>query len=156
DTEGWAALDALYAENGRWSELGDVLRRRAALTRDPPERAQLLARRAQVLLDWLKSPEEAAAALRHARTIAPEDGSLADQLVAALAKADRAREAAAILEGRIAHLTAPQPAELVGERTNPVPRGEVAGLYIRLAQLRLERLDDREGAREAIDHALAL
>lgn len=156
DQEAWAALDAMYADSGRWSELGDVLRRRAALTRDPAERAQLLARRAQVLLDWLKSPEEAAAALRHARTIAPEDAGLADQLVAALVKGGREREAAAILEGRIALYTAPQPAEEVGEATNPVPRGEVAALYIRLAQLRLERLDDRAGARAAIEHALEL
>ena len=127
-----------------------MLRRRAGLTRDPAERARLLARRAQVLLDWLQSPEEAAAALRHARTIAPEDAGLADQLVTALVKANRAREAAAILEGRIALLTAPQPAELVGETTNPVPRGEVAALHIRLAQIRLEGLDDRDGARAAL------
>ncbi|HSK05503.1 MAG TPA: tetratricopeptide repeat protein, partial [Kofleriaceae bacterium] len=154
DEEALAALDALYAESARWAELGDLLRRRAALTRDPAERAQLLARRAQVLLD--QSPEEAAAALRHARTIAPEDAGLADQLVTALVKAGREREAAAILEGRIAHLTTPQPAELVGETTNPVPRGEVAALQIRLAQLRLERLGDRAGARAAIDRALEL
>src|SRR5262249_27385711 len=57
DTDAWAALDALYAANARWSELADVLRRRAALSRDPAERAALLARRAQVLLDWLASPE---------------------------------------------------------------------------------------------------
>ncbi len=156
DEEAWAALDVLYTESARWSELGDVLRRRAALSRDPAERAQLLSRRAQVLIDWLQSPEEAAAALRHARTIAPEDAGLADQLVTALVKAGREREAAAILEGRIAALTAPQPADEVGEATNLVPRGEVAALYIRLAQIRLERLGDRTGARAAVDHALSL
>ena len=144
DFEAWSALDTLYLESAKWNELGEVLRRRAALTREPPERAQLLARRAQVLLDWLDAPEEAAAALRHARTIAPDDSKLADLLVTALVKADRDREAAAILEGRIG---------ATAEGTN---RGETAGLLIRLAQIRLDKLDDRDGARLAVDQALAL
>jgi tetratricopeptide (TPR) repeat protein len=156
DEAAWAALDAMYTEGARWSELGDVLRRRAALARDPHERAQLLARRAQILLDCLHAPEEAAAALRHARTIAPDHAGLADQLVAALVRAGREREAASILEARVAALTAPQPEDEVGEITSSVPRGEVAALYIRLAQLRLAHLDDRAGARAAIDAALAL
>jgi tetratricopeptide (TPR) repeat protein len=155
DTEAWAALDALYAGNARWTELADVLRRRAALEREPAERAALLARRAQVLLDWLAAPEEAAAALRHARTIAPDDPELADQLVTALVKAGRDREAAAILEGRIAAaeaLTTGAPASAPAS----APAGAVAALWIRLAQLQLERLDDRAAARRAIEQALAL
>ena len=39
-------------------------------------------------------------ALRHARTLAPEDASLADDLIVALTRAHREREAAAVLEGR--------------------------------------------------------
>jgi len=146
DSDAWSALDTLYAANARWTELADVLRRRAALEREPTERAALLARRAQVLLDWLAAPEEAAAALRHARTIAPDDPALADLLVAALVKANRDREAAAILEVRIAAL----------EAANAAPSGDVAALLIRLAQLQIERLDDREAARRAIDRALTL
>src|SRR5207244_10369687 len=38
----------------------------------------------------------------------------------------------------------------------PPPRGELAALWIRLAQLRLERLDDKAGAKAAVDEALAL
>ncbi|TMQ19167.1 MAG: tetratricopeptide repeat protein, partial [Deltaproteobacteria bacterium] len=148
DSEAWAALDALYTESARWTELADVLRRRAALEREPAERAGLLARRARVLLDWLRSPEEAAAALRHARTIAPDDPGLADLLVTALIQAGRDREAAAILEGRIDALTAPD--------AGRAPAGEVAALWIRLAQLQVERLDDPAGARHAIEQALAL
>jgi tetratricopeptide (TPR) repeat protein len=144
DLEAWAALDALYLDSGKFNELSEVLRRRAALTREPAERAQLLARRAQVLIDSLNAPEEAAAALRHARTIAPDDPKLADLLVTALVKADRDREAAAILEGRIG---------AAGEDGN---RGDVAALLIRLAQIRHEKLGDRDGARLAIDQALAL
>lgn len=154
DTEAWTALDALYAGNARWTELADVLRRRAALAREPAERAALLARRAQVLLDWLASPEEAAAALRHARTISPDDPALADLLVTALVQAGRDREAAAILEGRIDAVTASGQAGGPGARG--APAGEIAALWIRLAQLQLERLDDAAGARRAIEHALAL
>ena len=149
DVDAWAELDALYQTNARWTELADVLRRRAALEREPAARAALLSRRAQVLLDWLGAPEEAAAALRHARTIAPDDPALADQLVAALVKAGRDREAAAILEGRIDALSSADPA-------SSLPRGELATLHIRLAQLRLERLNDKIGAKSAIEAALVL
>ncbi len=149
DVEAWAALDAIYTTNARWNDLADVLRRRAALERDPALRAQLLSRRAQVLLDWLNNPEEAAATLRHARTIAPDDPALADQLVTALVKAGREREAAGILENRIDAMTSTDPEV-------PVSRGDLAALHIRLAQIRLERLDDKAGAQLAIDQALAL
>ncbi|MGE0867210.1 MAG: tetratricopeptide repeat protein [Kofleriaceae bacterium] len=149
DVDAWSELDALYQASGHWAELADVLRRRAALERDPGTRAHLLSRRAQVLLDWLDAPEEAAAALRHARTIAPDDAGLADQLVTALIKAKREREAAAILEGRIDALGSADP-------SSSVPKGDLAALYIRLAQLRLDGLSDRIGARSAIDKALEL
>lgn len=179
DATAWAKLDELYQSHSRWTELGDVLRRRAALARDPGERAQLLARRAGVLLDHLDAPEEAAATLKHARTIAPDDASLADQMVSALTKAGRPREAAAILESRITALAAelshaekdapaePRPAKPKpharpgGKSPTPVPiakgpsRGDLAVLYIRLAQLRTSE-DDKPGARQAIEQALAL
>ena len=151
DTEAWAALDAIYAGNARWTELADVLRRRAALEREPAERAALLARRAQVLLDWLGAPEEAAAALHHARTIAPDDPALADLLVTALIRAGRDREAAAVLDARIdAAASAPAPG------TAGAPAGAIAALWIRLAQLQIERLDDPAAARRAAEQALAL
>src|SRR5262249_55549668 len=96
------------------------------------------------LLDWLNAPEEAAAALRHARTIAPDEPGLADQLVAALVKADRAREAVAVLQGRL---------EAEGA---PGGKGDRAALLIKLAQIRHEHLDDASGARHALDEALRL
>ncbi|MEP6866451.1 MAG: tetratricopeptide repeat protein, partial [Deltaproteobacteria bacterium] len=170
DEDSWTALDRLYQAQARWTELGDVLRRRAGLAREPAERAQLLARRAGVLLDWLASPEEAAATLRHARTILPDDPQIADALVIALGKAGREREAAAILEGRITAFD-------VGDSTNPEvdarpepkgkgkqaqkaepsgrSKGDLAALHIKLAQLKLDD-KDRDGAREAIEAALAL
>ncbi|MCX5744987.1 MAG: tetratricopeptide repeat protein, partial [Proteobacteria bacterium] len=145
DLEAYNALDHLYRVSSKWAELADVLRRRAALEREPAERAALLARRAQVLLDQLQSPEEAAATLRHARTIAPDDATINDLIVVALVRANREREAAAILEDRIDTLTRAQ-----------APRGDLAALHIRLAQLHLDKLQDREAARASIDEALAL
>jgi len=205
DPEAWAKLDELYQSQGRWNELADVLRRRAALARENVERAQLLARRASVLIEHLNQPEEAAATLKHARSLAPEDPTLADLQVAALTKAGLSREAAGILEDRIAELAAqlaqiekdkpPEPAATPGaprqrsprdtqnrfgrSATQPagsrgkagtppanapaaappaprgVSRGDLAVLYIRLAQLRNEE-QDKDGARAAIEQALAL
>jgi tetratricopeptide (TPR) repeat protein len=188
DIDAWAKLDELYQMQSRWNELADVLRRRAALARDPAERSQLLARRAAVLLDRLDSPEEAAATLKHALSVTPDDPALADQMVAALTKAGRPREAAAILESRITTLAdqlaqiekdaPPQPAKPSGRParstaqqggrpapksgpTTPPPgpkgpsRGDLAVLYIRLAQLRHAE-EDKPGARQAIEQALAL
>src|SRR4029453_5615028 len=103
-TDAWAQLDKLYADTAQWEDLAEGLRRRAALTRDPAERASLLGRRAQILIEWLQAPEEAAAALRHARTITPEDSKLGDALVNALIKSGRDREAASMLESRIVSL----------------------------------------------------
>lgn len=145
DAGGYEALDRLYQDHARWAELADTLRRRAALAQDPAERAGLLRRRARVLLDWLSAPDEAASALRHARTIAPEDPALADDLVEALTAAGREREAAAVLEGRIEALTKQGGAS-----------GDIAALLIRLAHLRVDRLNDRDGARTALDRALQL
>jgi hypothetical protein len=163
DEDGWAALDRLYAGLARWRELSDVLRRRAALERVAEARAQLLARRAAVLIDWLGAPEEAAAALRHARTITPDDGDLADRLVVALVKADRAREAAAVLEGRLEGRNdggregsrEARRADTLDDAA-PMAVGDRAALLIRLAQLRAEHLADTDGARAALDQALRL
>ncbi len=147
---GWpddaSALEAqgqLLEAVGRWADLAEVLRRRATLATDPPARAGLLRRRAQILLEWLNQPDEAVACLRHARTITPNDASLAEDMVIALSKSGRAREAAAVLEGRVATLEA--------EGAAP---GDVAALLLRLATLRAEQLDDREGARRVLEKVL--
>ena len=145
DSEALAALDKLFEQHGRYKDLEDVLRRRAAIAKDPEEKVMLLRRRARVLTEWLKVPEEAAAALRHARTIRPDDGDLADELVQALIKAQREREAAAVLEGRIAALKKAQAAA-----------GDLAALLVRLATLRAAELKDAEGARQVLAEALQL
>ncbi|MBK9033603.1 MAG: tetratricopeptide repeat protein [Myxococcales bacterium] len=144
DVDALAALDRLCLAGARWSDLADVLRRRATLAVAPAERASLLARRAAILQDWLGAPEEAAAALRHARTILPGDPALTEQLIGALVAADRQREAAAVVEGRIESLDADAAA------------GDRAALHLRLAQIRQDGLRDPVGARAAVAEALAL
>jgi len=146
DVGGYEALDRLYREHARWEDLSDTLRRRAALTEDPADRARLLQRRARVLIEWLDRPDEAASALRHARTIAPDDNSLAEDLVEALILSGREREASSVLEGRIQALEGEQSA----------PAGDTAALLIRLGSLRAEQLGDKDGARAAFDRALEL
>lgn len=144
DVDALAALDRLCLAAARWAELAEVLRRRAALAAAPAERASLLARRATILQDWLGAPEEAAAALRHARTIVPGDVALTEQLLGALIAADRHREAAAVVEGRLEALPADASA------------GDRAALHLRLAQLRLDGIGDTPGARAAVAAALEL
>lgn len=185
DEKAWAALDRLYEAQGRWNELAEALRRRAGLARSNSERAQLLSRRAAILLNQLELPDEAAATLRLARTAAPDEPQLADQLVVALTRAGRAREASAILEDRIAALrsqlasarpesaaataepatksgkgrrrkTMPPPTELVPPAAPGRSKGDLAALFIRLAQLRNDAMNDKGGAREAIDEAISL
>jgi tetratricopeptide (TPR) repeat protein len=148
DTEAWESLDRLYTQHARWNDLTDVLRRRAAQARTPKERVQMLARRAQILLDWLGAPEEAAAALRHAKSVAEDEAtqdSLSDQLIVALSRAGRDREAASILENRIA-----------SPSVSLMSQGELAALHLRLAELRSQRLRDPVGARASVDAALLL
>ena len=144
DVEALGVLDRLCLAQARWSELAEVLRRRATLASSPADRAALLARRAAILQEWLGAPEEAAAALRHARTIAPADAALTDQLIGALTAADRHREAAAVLEGRL---------DALGDGA---AAGDRAALHLRLAQLRAEGLGDAAGARASVQAALGL
>src|SRR5207237_1294478 len=75
DADAFAALDRLGESHGRWAELADVLARRAALATAADERAELLARRAAVLLDRLGQPAEAAPALRPAPSPRPPAGA---------------------------------------------------------------------------------
>jgi tetratricopeptide (TPR) repeat protein len=145
DVEAYGALDTLYSEHARWAELAEVLARRVALEQDPGQQVELLRRRATVLLQWLQDPDEAAAVIRHARTLRPDDPGLAEDLLTALARCGRATEAGAVLEGRIEAL-----------RQRDAPAGEQAALLTRLAQLRATELNAPAAARAALDRALEL
>jgi tetratricopeptide (TPR) repeat protein len=149
DDEALEALDRLYVHQGRWSELVDILDRRAANEREPAAKVELLRRRAEAQMVHLDAPEQAAVALRHARTIAPDDpqlaDTLADMLIGALIAAGHEREAGSILEGRIEALKA-----------RGASAGDIAALLTRLAAVRAEHLRDPEGAKQVIEEALNL
>jgi tetratricopeptide (TPR) repeat protein len=146
DQDAYESLDRLYEHHGRWSELAEVLRRRAALVRDAGESAALWRRRAHVLLEKQDAADEAVTSLRQARSLFPQDNQLAEELVHALVMAGREREAVSILEGRVEAL----------ENDPNAPAGEVAALLIRLAGLRAERLSDAEEAHRLLEQALSL
>ncbi len=156
DTDAYAALDQLLEALGRWKDLADILRRRIGLTRAPEERAQLLRRRAAVLMDRLGAPEEAAAALRHARTIAAQSSDLEDELVRALIASGRAREAASVLEARIQSGVPARIPTADGSGEAPSGEGDLAALMIRLADLQAEKLADVQAAKITLQRALAL
>lgn len=141
DEPAYRALDPLLAEAERWPELAEVLRRRAALAPEAPERGALLRRRAAVL-SRLDRADEAIACLRHARGIFPRDEELADDLVAALLGVGAAREAAEVLEQRVAAL----------EKEAGAP-GDAAALLVRLGAVYTD-LEDADSARRCLEKAL--
>ncbi len=145
DDHAFLALDRLYEQYARWPELDAILQQRASVVSEPAERAQLLQRRAKIMMTKLDAPEEAATALRHARTIDPESQELADDLVAALTQSGRTREAASVLEGCLERIRQSNGAE-----------GDVAALLISLGSLRGEKLGDPIGARAVLEEALQL
>lgn len=149
DEGAFHALDRLYQQYARWEDLDAILRQRAAIVREPSERAALLHRRAKIMLEWLDAPDDAAAALRHARTIDPENRELADDLMDALVKAGRHREASSVLEGCIARLRD-------SSSENRAAEGEIAALLIRLGALRGDSLSDPIGAKQVLQEALDL
>src|SRR5262249_7944782 len=93
DPEALAALERLYAQVGRSSELADVLRRRAAQATDMHARVELLRKRAQLLLGPLGRSEEGLACVRELVPLLDEGEPLEPELVDALARAKRATPA---------------------------------------------------------------
>jgi tetratricopeptide (TPR) repeat protein len=140
DAEAYEALDKLLEQGQRWDALLEVLRRRAALAKEPAARGELYRRRGRIALARLERTDEAIASLRHARALIPDDLSVGDDLAAALARGGHAREAAKVLE---------ELAQRGGAE------GDVAAWLIRAAALYTGELDDREAARRALDRVLA-
>jgi tetratricopeptide (TPR) repeat protein len=94
------------------------------------------------VLTRLDRADEAVACLRHARAIFPRDEGLADELVAALLGVGAAREAAEVLEERVAALAKDAGAP-----------GDMAALLVRLGAVYTD-LDDRDSARRCLEKAL--
>jgi tetratricopeptide (TPR) repeat protein len=148
DPDAHARLSRLLQTTGKWAELADVLRERIRVCDAPTERARLLVERAEVLLSRLDDADEAVTCLAQARRVPKADDEADDEALwelhyAALVRADRTREAAALLEERIAALEAKAAPD------------DLAALLLKLASLR-EPLGDREGARVALEKALVL
>jgi tetratricopeptide (TPR) repeat protein len=144
DDEALRALDRLCESLGRHDELQEIVGRRAARATGA-ERAALIKRQARILESDLGNADAAAACLR---TLAAE-GALDDETAAALlrnlGRAGLAHEALRLLGQRIELFTA--------ERRAPAL---VADLYLEMAALHLDRLNDPAAAHQAIDRALSL
>ncbi len=100
DGEALAALDRLNEGHGRFEELQEILRRRAALVTGA-ERTALVQRRARLLEERLDNPEAAASALRDLGAEAIADDDMLAALLRNLRRAGLSHEAARALSQRI-------------------------------------------------------
>jgi tetratricopeptide (TPR) repeat protein len=142
DDEALRSLERLLEEHESWTELEEVLSRRAELASGPSWIA-LVRRRAQVLDEYLKAPGEAASTLKQIVEYLPGDDEVFSELVRLLRRAERSDEAAELLRERID----------AGESAG-APRGEIASLLVRLAMVLSQDLTDSEAARNALGRAL--
>jgi tetratricopeptide (TPR) repeat protein len=143
DDPALAAVDRLLEGLGRWKELDPVLRRRAARV-EGEARIELARRRAQLAEEKLGDPDAAANAYKELRSLSRgDDPQLTERLLLALRRAGRAREAATLLNERVAQL------ESAG-----APPLEVAAALVELGVLRAGPLEDEAGARKTLERAL--
>src|SRR5262249_49011532 len=145
DPEALAALERLYAQVGRSSELADVLRRRAAQATDMHARVELLRKRAQLLLGPLGRSEEGLACVRELVPLLDEGEPLEPELVDALARAKRATPA------RREDVVA---AERWEQRLDGAPAQRLRARVERAAPAR--RAGDDAAAARRLDEALAV
>jgi tetratricopeptide (TPR) repeat protein len=148
DAEALAALDRLNESHGRWDDLQDILRRRAALA-SGAERTEIVRRRAKILEEKLNNPEAAAGALRELGNEAIADDELLAALLRNLRRAGLAHEAARALSQRIE-----------AERARGKEKGKKADLEritelnLELSLLKLDDLHDPGAARKEVEAAL--
>ncbi len=148
DTEALAALDRLTEAHGRWDDLQDILRRRAAVA-SGTERIEIVRRRARILQDRLNNPEAAAGALRELGPEAIADDDLLAALLRNLRRAGLAHEAARVLTQRIDM----ERARGAGS-TKGADMARITELNLELSLLRLDDLNDPAAARKEVDAAL--
>ncbi len=143
DAEALAALDRLLDAQARYEPLQEILRRRAEQAKGA-EKVELIRRRARILEERLGNADAAAACLRALGPEAVRDEETAAALLRNLGRAGLAHEALRLLDQRIEYLT-----------KEGAPVEKVASLQLEAAALRLDRLDDVDGARQSIEAALA-
>ena len=144
DAEALAALDRLTEAHGRFDDLQDILRRRAAAATGT-ERVEIVRRRARILQDRLNNPEAAAGALRDLGTEAIADDDLLAALLRNLRRAGLAHEAARVLTQRI---------DMERARKKNANMARITELNLELSLLRLDDLNDPAAARKEVESAL--
>jgi lipopolysaccharide biosynthesis regulator YciM len=144
DAEALAALDRLNESHGRFEDLQDILRRRAALA-SGTERTDLVRRRARLLEDRLNNPEAAASALRELGAEAIADDELLAALLRNLRRAGLAHEASRTLSQRI---------DLERGKGKKASAQRIAELNLELSLLKLDDLGDPAAARKEVEAAL--
>ena len=136
---------ASMRRRARFDDLQETLGRRATAARGS-ERVELVRRRARLLEDKLANPEAAASALRDLGEEAVRDDDLMAALLRNLRRAGLAHEAARVLSQRIE-------LERAASRS-PAAQERVAALSLELSLLKLDDLNDAEGARHEVEAAL--
>ncbi|HEX3695474.1 MAG TPA: tetratricopeptide repeat protein [Polyangia bacterium] len=144
DGEALSALDRLLEAHGRFETLQEVLAKRAALS-SGEQRLKLVRRRAKILEEKMGNPEAAAACLRDLGADAIADNDLLAALVRNLRRAGLAHEAARILGQKI---------DAEKKRRGRAARARVAALNLELSLIKLDDLNDADGARESVEAAL--
>ena len=139
------ALDRLLTAMSRWKDVEVVLKRRAAKA-DAAARVDLVRRRAEILDQRLGDADQAANAYKELRSLGlADDPVVTERLLGALRRANRAREAATLLNERVAAL----------EAASAAPE-QVAEALCELGVLRAGPLQDENGARKTFERALKL
>jgi tetratricopeptide (TPR) repeat protein len=145
DAQALEALDRLHESTGRYDDLQEVLKKRAALTTGAA-RVEIVRRRARILQDRLNNPESAAGALRDLGADAIADDDLLAVMLRNLRRAGLAHEAARVLSQRI---------ELERNRKEGANSSRIAELNLELSLLKLDDLNDPAAARKEVEAALA-
>ncbi len=133
-------LALIYENRGDHAQLAELHVLDASVRTQPHERVSLLRQAATLFRDQLGAPERAAALLKEARPLAPQDEELFHEYVAALTAAGNYQGAAAEVTAAAAHLPEQDPRR--------------AALFAQRAQLRAA-LGDQGGALYDIERAYA-
>jgi tetratricopeptide (TPR) repeat protein len=144
DAQALEALDRLDESTGRYDELQEVLKKRAALATGPA-RVEIVRRRARILQDRLNNPEAAAGALRDLGPEAIADDDLLSVMLRNLRRAGLAHEAARVLQQRI---------DLEKNRLDGPNSARISELNLELSLLKLDDLNDPVAARKEVEAAL--
>ncbi len=145
DAQALEALDRLHESTGRYDDLQEVLKKRAALA-SGAARIEIVRRRARILQDRLNNPEAAAAALRDLGPDAIADDDLMAVMLRNLRRAGLAHEASRVLSQRI---------ELEKNRKEGANSSRITELNLELSLLKLDDLNDPAAARKEVEAALA-